>query len=133
MRKHCSDISVIYTNLSQSGHYIFREDLSYEKCEIICQLFTLGSELRLKPIPCDFKLKDYATKLSPAYAPLTKKSQMRVTCIKTEELRKFNELIHAPMHVSTKVENNALLYYSTLGINELTFEDKCHLPYEKFP
>jgi len=45
-------------------------------------LFTLGGEGKLKPIPFDFKTKDYNTKLSPS-VPQPKRSQMKIQYIKS--------------------------------------------------
>lgn len=86
-----------------------------DRCETICQLFSLGGQYRLKQIPCDFKTKDYATKLSPAYVTPTKKSELRITCIKSEQSKRFHDIINAPSYVQTKVENNSLLYYTNLS------------------
>lgn len=74
MRTHCLEVSNILCNLSQNGYFVFRENLSEGKCKQLCELFTIGGEFRLKPIPCDFKVKDYAARLSPAYTSPAKKS-----------------------------------------------------------
>lgn len=83
----------------------------------------------MKPIPFDFKLKDYPTKLSPAFVLPTKRSELRITCIRSDQYKKFNELMNLAAGIHVKTENTQL-YYSTLGNSELVFEDKCHAPYE---
>lgn len=50
---------------------------------MICQLFHLAGEFRLKNIPCDFKTKDFSTKLNPTIVLPAKKSQIKMTCIKS--------------------------------------------------
>jgi hypothetical protein len=32
MRRHCTEVSLIFSNLSQMGYYLFREDVPKEKC-----------------------------------------------------------------------------------------------------
>lgn len=83
----------------------------------------------MKAIPFDFKLKDYPTRLSPVFVFPNKKSELKITCIRSDQYKKFNDLMNLASGTHVRVENTQL-YYSTLGNSELVFEDKCHAPYE---
>ena len=102
MRKHCLDASIIMSSFSQYGYYLFKENVGYEKCQQICALFTLGGEGKLKPIPCEFKTKDYGEKLSPAFVPSPKKSMLRILFINSLKYDKYEELTSMPQHVSIR-------------------------------
>ena len=133
MRKHCLDASVLMTQFSQVGYYLFKENISFQKCEELCSLFTLGGEGKLKPIPCDFKTKDYATKLSPAAAPLAKKSQMKIIYIKSSKYEMYEDITNLPSNLPVRPENNSSMFYSSLNQLEQCRIDQPHLPYEEFP
>ena len=48
MRRHCAEASIIMSNFSQIGYYLFRENVSQETYHQICQLFMMGAENMLK-------------------------------------------------------------------------------------
>lgn len=95
-------------------------------------MFTLGGEGKLKPIPCDFKTKDYATRLSPVVPQPAKRSQIKIQYIKTSNYELYEDLTNLPFNISSRSENNTLIY-SSLNKFESSMLDQPHLPFEEFP